>query len=121
VEKNVLYVGAKINRRYRRLKEIIRTCALRIILKFDMGLSSSMHQTSNNRYNPIIRTVTEAYKSHRLLADFRRQNGMVKNRAFLSICILHILPSVIINSKDLLKTRLIFNFYAHISCKKRLE
>jgi len=41
---------------------------------------------------------------------------MVK-RGILSICIRLILPSVIINSKDLLKIRLIFNFYAHISFK----
>ena len=50
----------------------------------------------------IIRTVTVAYESHRLLADL--QNGLLKkNTAFLSICILLILPSVIINNKDLLK------------------
>jgi len=44
-----------------------------------------------------------------------KQHG--KNTTFLSICILHILPSVIINNKDSLKTQLIFNFYAQISCK----
>ena len=40
-----------------------------------------------------------------------------KNTAYLSICFFLIQPSVVINIKDLLKTRLIFNFYAHISCK----
>ena len=66
----------------------------------------------------IIQTVTEANESHRLLADLRRQNGMVKSMACLSICILLILPSVIINDKDYFaKTRLILNFHAHISCK----
>jgi len=59
----------------------------------------------------MIQTVTEAYESHRLLADLRRQNGMEKNGFFIP-CILLILPSVIINNKVLLKTRLIFNFYA---------
>ena len=42
----VLYFGAKSNRRYRRLTENIRD------LKFEMGLSPRMHQTSYNRYNP---------------------------------------------------------------------
>jgi len=66
----------------------------------------------------IIRTVTEAYESHRLLEDLRRKNGMGKNTSFLSICILFILPYLIINKKDLLKTCLIFNCYAHkFSCK----
>ena len=49
--------------------------------------------------------VTEAYESNRLLSDLRRQNGMVRNHGFLSIHILLILPSVIINNKDLLKHR----------------
>ena len=66
----------------------------------------------------IIRTVTESYESHRLLADLRRQNGVVKKHSFfLPICIFLILPSVIINNKDLLKTRLIFNFYAQFLVK----
>ena len=86
---------------------IIRTCALRIDLKFEMGLSPRMHQTSKIG---IIRTVKGAYKSNRLLADLRRQNGMVKHGS-LSICILLILPSVIINNKDLLKTR--FSTFFH--------
>ena len=43
--KNVLYFGAKSNRRYWRLTEIKRACALRIGLKFEMGLSP-------NRYIP---------------------------------------------------------------------
>jgi len=54
----------------------------------------------------IIRTVTEAYESHRLLSrglEAPKRHG--KNTAFLSICILLIFPSVIINNKDLLKTR----------------
>jgi len=50
----------------------------------------------------LIRTVTEADESRRLLADLKRQNGMVKARLFLSICILLVLSSVIINNKDLL-------------------
>jgi len=80
--KNVLYFGAKSNRQYWRLTEIICACALHIDLKFEMGLSPRKHQTSDNRYMCIIQTVTEAYKSHRLLADLRRQNGMVKTRLF---------------------------------------
>jgi len=51
----------------------------------------------------------EAYESHQLL---ERQNGMVTNTAYLPFCILLILPSVIINNKDLLKAQLTFNFYA---------
>jgi len=65
----------------------------------------------------IIRMVTEVYESHRLLANLRHQNSVVKNTAFLSICICLILPSVIINNKDL-KTRLIFSFYAQFSLKE---
>ena len=52
-----------------------------------------------------------------MLADLRHQNGIIKTRLFLSICFFLIRPSVFINNKDLLKTRLIFNSYAHISCK----
>jgi len=63
----------------------------------------------------IIRTVTEAYQSHKLLPELRRHNGMVKH-GFLSICIHLILPSVIISIKDLLKTQLMLNFYAQMSC-----
>jgi len=86
----------------------------RIELKFEMGLSPRMHQTSNNRYNP------NDYRSLRVTPiacglETPKRHG--KNTAFLSICILLILPSVIINNKDLLKTRLIFNFYSHISRK----
>ena len=52
MEKNYnKYLGAKSNRRYRRLTEIIRARALRIDLKFAQCLSPRMHQTSNNRYN----------------------------------------------------------------------
>jgi len=72
-------------------------------LKFEIGLSPK-----HNRYNP---------NSNGSLRVLRRQNGMVKNTAFLSICILLILPSVIITNEDLLNTQLIFNFYAQISCK----
>ena len=91
---------------------------MRITHQFEMGLSPIMHQTSINRYNP------NGYKSLQvtLIAcglEATKRHG--KNMAFLSICILLILPSIIINFKDLLKARLIFNFYAHISCKKRLE
>jgi len=50
-EKNVIYFNVKSNQLYRRLTEI-RACALRIDLKFEMGLSPRMHQTSNNRCNP---------------------------------------------------------------------
>jgi len=103
----------KSNRRYQRLTEIIRACALRIDLNFEMGLSklpavitsldSTLYLSSNawrNRCEEIgvyhqectarliigiIRTVTEAYESHRLLADLRRQNGMVKTRLFIHL------------------------------------
>jgi len=34
---NVLFFGAKSNRRYRRLTLIIRACALRVDFKFDLG------------------------------------------------------------------------------------
>ena len=83
--------SAKSNRRYRRLTEIIRACALRMDLKVEMGLSPRMHQTFKKRFTKrliigIIRTVTEAYESHRLLADLRHQNGKVKTRVF---CHLH--------------------------------
>jgi len=40
-----------------------------------------------------------------------------KKHGFLSICIFLILPSIIINNKYVLKPRLIFNLYAHISRK----
>jgi len=90
---------------------------MRVTHQFEMGLSPRMHQTSYNRYNP------NDYGSLRVtpIADMRHQNGIVINTAFLSICILLILPSVIINNKDLLKTRLNINFYAKISCKKTIE
>jgi len=57
--------------------------------------------------------VMEAYESNLLLADLRRQNGMVKNMAFLSICILLLLPSIIINNKDLLKNPVDFLTFMH--------
>jgi len=68
-----LYFSAKSNRRYRRLTEIIRACALRIDLKW------VYHPECTKRLIiGIIQTVTEAYELHRLLADLRRKNGMVK-------------------------------------------
>jgi len=77
-------------------------------------LSPRMHQTSNNRYNP------NGYGSLRVTSiacglEAPKRHG--KKTRLLSICILLFLPSVIINNNDLLKTRLIFNFYAKISCK----
>jgi len=36
---------------------------------------------------------------------------------FSSIFFLRIRPSIEINKNDFLKTRLVFNFYAHIACK----
>jgi len=65
--------------RYRRLTEIIRACALRIDLKFEMVYRP---ECTKCLIIGIIRTVREAYESHRLLADLRRQNGMVKTRLF---------------------------------------
>jgi len=87
--------------------------------KFEMGLSPRMHQTSNNRYNP------NGYGSLRVtpiafLRTLSCQHDMVQNRFFLSICILLILPSVIINNKDLLKTRLICNFFCKNDCNNFL-
>ena len=79
---NVLYFGAQSNRWYRWLTAILRACALRIDLKWVYHPDCTKGQIKC-----IIRTVTEAYVSHRLLADLRRQNGMV-NTAFLSFCIL---------------------------------
>jgi len=88
---------------------------MRVTQQFEMGLSPRMHQTSYNRHNP------NGYGSLRVTpiacgheAPKRHSN----KHSFLSICILLILPSVIINNKDLLKTRLNINFYAQISCKK---
>jgi len=85
----------------------ICTCELHIDLKFKMGLSPRMHQTSNNRYNP------NGYGSLQVTPiacglEASKRHG--KNTAFLSICILLFLPSININNKDLLKTQLIFNF-----------
>ena len=105
---NVLYFGAKSNRRYRIHTEIIRACALRIYLKWINHPECTKHLIIG-----INRTVTEAYESHRLIAYLRRQNGI---RLFF-IDILLIISSAIISNKDLLKTRFIFNLYAHISCK----
>ena len=117
---NILYFGAKSNRRYRRLTKIIRAltkiiraCALRIDLKIEMYLSHRMHQTSI-RYNP------NGYWSllvTPIACGLKAPKWHGKNMAFLSICILLILPSVISNNKDLLKTRLICNYFVHISCK----
>ena len=63
----------------------------------------------------INRTVTEAYESHRLLEDLRRQNGMVKHGIFIY---LHPSYSSIRNYQQyrFAKNKLIFNFFAHISC-----
>ena len=93
----------------------IRTLLLYMYSICPQCLSPRMHLTSKNRYNP------NGYGSFRVTPigcglEAPKRHGK-KNTAFLSICILLILPSVIINNKDLLKTRLIFNFYAHISCK----
>ena len=73
-----------------------------------------MHQTSDNMYIPI------SYGSLRVTpiasgVEAPKRHG--KNTAVLSSCIILILPSVIMNNKDLLNTRLIFNFYVQISCK----
>jgi len=70
-----------------------------------------MHQMSNNRYNLKLTSHTDCLRTW----DVKTHR---KNTAFLSICFFLIQPFVVINNKDLLKTRLIFNFYAHISCKK---
>jgi len=78
-----------------------------------MGLYPRMHQTSNSRYN------LNGYGSLRVVpiaCGFEAPKRHGKKDGFLSICIL-ILSSVIINNKDLLKTRLIFKFNAQISCK----
>ena len=51
---------------------------MRIDVKIEMG-----HQPECTKHIiGISRTVTEAYESPRLLADLRRQNGMVKTRHF---------------------------------------
>jgi len=90
----------------------IRTLSLYMHSICPQCLSPRMHQTSNNRYNlngnRILRVTPIAC---RLEAPKRHY----KNTAFLFICILLILPSIIINNKDLLKTQLIFNMYAQIS------
>ena len=96
--------------------DVQQWCASGIDLKFAHHCSVYHPECTKRLIIGIIWKVTEAYESHWLRADLRRQNGMVK-RLFLFICILLILPSIIINNKDLLKTRLIFNFYAQISCK----
>ena len=84
---------------------------MRVTHRFEMGVYPRMHQTSNNRYT------LNGYGSLRVAPiacglEAPKRHG--KKDGFLSICIL---PSVITNNKDLLKTRLIFNVYAQISCK----
>jgi len=68
---------------------------------------------SNNRYNP------NGYKSLRVTPiscglEAPKRHGK-KTRFFIHLLIIR--PSVVITNKDLLKTRLIFNFYAQMSCK----
>ena len=89
---------------------------MRVTHRFEIlkCLSPRMHQTLKNRYNP------NGYGSIRVTSiscghEAQKRHG--KNTAFLSICILLIRPSIVINNKDLLTTRLIFNFYAQLSCK----
>ena len=89
--KNVLYFGIRRYARY-----------------------ASIWNSSNNRINP------NGYGSLRVTPIARvfeaLKTAWYINTAFLSICIILFLPSVIINYKDLLKPRLIFTFYAQISC-----
>jgi len=90
----------------------IRTLSLYMYSICLQCLSPRMHQTSNYRYN------LNGYGSLKvtpIACGLEAQNGMVKKKtAFLSICILLILPAAIINNKDLLKTWLIFNFYEQL-------
>jgi len=94
--------------------EIIRACALRIDLKFEMVYQP---ECTKRLIIGIIRSLRVTPIACGLEAPKRHR----KKTAFLSICYFLIQPSVVMNNKDLLKTRLIFNFNAHISCKKRLE
>ena len=89
---------------------------MRVSHRFEIKkcLSPSMNQTFNNRYNP------NGYGSIRVTPiscghEAPTRHG--KKHGFLSICILLIRPSIVINNKDLLTTRLIFNFYAQLSYK----
>ena len=92
------------------LNILIMRCALHIDLKFEMVYypECTKHliigKIRSLRVTPIACGL-EAPKWHR------------KNTAFLSICFFLIRPSVVINNKDLLKTRLIFNSYAQMCCK----
>jgi len=72
----MFYIG---KRRNWKLTEIIRACALRIGLKFEMGLSSRMHQKSYHRYKP---NGYGSLRVSRIAADLRRQNSMVKAHLF---------------------------------------
>ena len=83
---------------------------MRVTHLFVMGLSPRMHQTSNtsNKYNP------NGYGRLRvtpIACGLEAPIRQSKEHRFLFICILPILPSVIINNKEL-----IFNLYAHIIC-----
>jgi len=113
----------KSNRRYRRHTEIIRACALRIDFAH---FRCTCIQYVRSVYHPkctqrliigIIRTVSEAYESHRMLADLRRQNGMVKEHGFF----IHLHPSYSsirnFQQQRFAKTQLILNFYAQMSCQ----
>ena len=115
----------KSNRRYRRLTEIIRACVIRIDLKFAKFRFTCI-QYVRSVYHPkciqrlilgIIRTVTEAYESHRMLADLRAPKRQGKIHGFLIY--LHTSYSSIRNFQQqrFAKARLILIFYAHISCK----
>jgi len=84
---NVLYFDANSNRRYRRLTEI------------NLEFETQNAPTSNNRYNP------NDFGSLRVIpiACGLETPKRHENMAFLSMCILLIFLSVIINNKYLLK------------------
>jgi len=93
----------------------IRTLSLFMYSICPQCLSPRMHQPSNNRYNP---NGNGSWQVTPIACGFEAPKRHGNKTAFSSICILLlIIPHIIINNKDLLKPRLIFNFYAHISCK----
>jgi len=81
-------------------KKLVLWALTEVYVRFKLGLSPRMHQTSNNMYNP------NGYGSLRVTPiacglEAPKRHG--KNTAFLSIYVLPIPQSVIINNKDLLK------------------
>ena len=91
-------------------KKLVLRALTEVYVRFKLGLSPRMHQTSNNRYNPNGLQVTS------IACGLEAPKRHGKNTAFLSIYVLPIPQSVIINNKDLLK-HCWFSTFMHIYCK----